>query len=130
MNNVELYRQESETAPKLFCAIDGDEAGRRIPLSDSRELVDALLCKATSSNLGENCKVVDAVLIRVEGHLPKQAIQCCRLEALDGTGDNIAVKLVVLAFGKAHASFWKELDAFGERSRNSPVDPGECCLRR
>ena len=98
----------------MLCAIDRDEAGRRVLLNDGQELVNALPRKLTSLELGQNCEIVDVVLVRVGGYFPKQAIQSRRLEVPDGMGDDIAAELVTLAFHKTQAASWEELNALGE----------------
>ena len=81
---IGLHRDEPKTAPEWSRAIDGDEAGRRVSLGDGKELGDALLRQATSSELGQYCEIVDVVMVRVGGNVPKQAVQSRRLEAPDG----------------------------------------------
>ena len=66
-NIIDLHRHEPKTAPELLCAIDGDEAGSRVMLGDGQQLVNALPPKAASLELGQNCEIVETVLVQVGG---------------------------------------------------------------
>ena len=95
---INRHRHEPIAAPEWLGIIDGDETGRGVPLSDSDKLLNTLLRQASSSKLGQDCKIVDVVQVGVGGESLKQAVQSLRLLTPNGMRDSIAAKLIAFAF--------------------------------
>ena len=113
-NIIDIHWHEPRTALELFCAIDGDEVGRRTSLDDGKELVNTFLRNATPSDIGQNCEVVDIELFHDRGYFPEHGVQSWRLKAPDRMRDDIVAELVTLASQKTQAAFWESHDALGK----------------
>ena len=68
---INPHSQKPKPSPERRRTIDRNKTSRRESTSNSKELFDALLRKARSPKLRQNPKVVDIVLVRIEGYLAK-----------------------------------------------------------